>query len=225
LQKNIRLKILLAAAVLALPACEDTILDATTQVDGTVVDETTGQPLDSARVVLYEDNEGPLMGSHPIQEMTTDKSGRFRFSFEWKEEPYTIKVTRRAYKYLRVEKSRLTGQQLVFDYHTLESLKKKQTLTFDMEALGTLQVQLINEAPANSPDSLTLHISNLNRQNLPLGPLTFTGITNEALPAISIAGNRYVRFTYSVTEAGLRRDFKDSVFVLPFRKNVYTLKY
>src|SRR3712207_4352865 len=85
LKKNILLKILLAASVLALPACEDTILDATTQVEGTVVDETTGQPLDSALVVLYEDNDGPLMGSHPIQEMTTDKSGRFRFSFEWKE--------------------------------------------------------------------------------------------------------------------------------------------
>jgi hypothetical protein len=117
-------------------------------VDGMVVDETSGQPLDSALVVLYEDKEGPLMGNHPIMEMTTDKGGRYQVTFEWKQAPYTIKVTRRAYKYLRIEDSKLSNGTLVFDYQSLEPLKKRQTLNFDMEALGTLEVKLKNTAPA-----------------------------------------------------------------------------
>lgn len=216
---------LLALAAGAFTACEDTVLDPTTHVEGVVTDETTGAPLDSVLVVLYEDNEGPLMGNHPIQEMTTDKSGRYNFTFEWKEAPYLIKVTRRAYKYLRIVESKLTNNQLVFDYKELEPLKKRQTLNFDMEALGTLEVQLKNTAPASSSDLLTLTISNVNRQNLPMGPANYPGIADNTLPAIQVAGNRYVRFQYSLTENGTRRDLKDSVFVKPFQKNVFVLNY
>ena len=46
-----------------------------------------------------------------------------------------------------------------------------------------------------------------------------------APPAIEVAGNRYVRFHYSVTENGIRRDLKDSLFVKPFEKNVFVLNY
>lgn len=194
-------------------------------MEGLVVDETTGTPLDSVLVVLYEDNEGPLMGKHPIQEMTTDKSGRYQFTFEWKEAPYTIKATRRAYKYLRIVDSKLTNSQLVFDYKELEPLKKRQTLDFDMEALGTLEVQLKNTAPASSSDVLTLKISNLNRQNLPMGPVDYPGTAEQTLALLQVAGNRYVRFHYSVTENGLKREVKDSVFVKPFQKNVFVLNY
>jgi 5-hydroxyisourate hydrolase-like protein (transthyretin family) len=96
----------------AFQACDTNILDAKTQVDGIVEDETSGQPLDSVVVVLYEDNEGTLSGNHPIQEMKTDQNGKYNFTFEWKEAPYTLKVTRRGYRYIRMVKSTLTGQIL-----------------------------------------------------------------------------------------------------------------
>jgi hypothetical protein len=225
MKKFILLTSILAAAVLALPACDTNVLDPTTHLEGIVVDETTRQPLDSVLVILYEDKDGPLMGSHPLQEMTTDKSGRFRFTFEWKEDPYTVRVTRRAYKYLRVEKSPLTGHQLVFDYQSLEGFSNRHSLTFDMQALGTLEVKLKNNAPASSSDTLTLTVNNVNRQNLYLGPQEFVGQVDKTLPEFSIAGNRYVQIRYSVSENGIKRDFKDSVFVRPFQKNVFTLSY
>lgn len=225
LKKNLLSFCLLALAAWAFSACEDTVLDPTTHVEGVVTDETTGAPLDSVVVVLCEDRPGPFMGKNPIQEMTTDKNGRYNFTFEWKEEPYTIHVSRRAYKYLRIVNSKLTNKQLVFDYKEVEPLKKRQTLDFDMEALGMLEVQLKNTAPAASSDILTLTISNLNRQNLPMGPVNYPGIVDNTLPQVQVAGNRYVRFQYSVTENGLKRDIKDSVFVKPFQKNVFVLNY
>src|SRR5688500_16538783 len=105
--------------LISLTSCDKwTKIEAT----GIVRDAATQLPLDSARVSLYEDNDGPFMGSHLLQETTTDASGTFKFNFDYQEGPYKLFVSRPRYRYGRVEGDNILNETMIFEYQEIIGL-------------------------------------------------------------------------------------------------------
>ena len=194
------------------------------EATGLVRDAITQQPLDSAHVTLYEDNDGPFMGTHLLQETTTDASGTFKFNFDYKEGPYKIFVTRPRYRYTRIESDNILNQKLIFEHQELAALDEEQDFIFDLAPQSFLNINLKNVAPAAPADQIKLEVGH-NYSNQPAFSRTIEGIVEEKIPVGAVDGNTYIPIKYEVRENNVWRIVKDSIAVHPFKTATYPLNY
>ncbi|KAA9345614.1 carboxypeptidase-like regulatory domain-containing protein [Adhaeribacter soli] len=194
------------------------------KLTGQVLDATTKAPLDSVVVELYEDNDGPFMGTHLLQTFTTDNSSNFSFNFTYKEGPYRVYVRRNGYRYQRLIKDKILNQENIFDFQNVEALKNEQHLVFEMDPIALFSVKVTNVAPAQPDDQVKLEIGK-GINNKPLFTRTFEGLANTEFQVGSIPANRYIPIRYEVRENGSWRSLKDSVFLKPSEPKTYYLHY
>ena len=196
----------------------------TVEATGMVRDAATQQPLDSVHVTLYEDNDGPFMGNHLLQETTTNASGTFKFNFDYKEGPYKIFVTRPRYRYNRVVSDNILNQALVFEHQEIASLDEEQDFIFDMAPQSFLNISLKNVAPAASTDQIKLEVGrNFSNQNA--FSRTFEGVVNEQISIGNVDGNTYIPIKFEIRENNVWRTVKDSIAIQPFKTATYQLNY
>ena len=211
-------------------ACtEDSILDKTRKVSGTVTDQATGKPLDGVWVMLIADDDNILFPSHEVKSVMTDATGKFEITYERVEDMYRVEVSKPWYTYRKFSKGKNGFPDSYADFQILEYFKKEETLAFPMYALGTLDVKLQNGAPAASSDIIAITCPNCEseKDGLVKAPrvYTFTGTQNQTLTLGAAAGNTYLRLKYKVTRNGQTQHLKDSVYVQPFVHNNFTLNY
>ncbi|MFD2515288.1 hypothetical protein ACFSRY_15555 [Pontibacter locisalis] len=201
---------------LMLTSCEDSVLDPTTEVTGKVVDHVTNQPLSGVTVSLSENDDVWLGGARVIAEQQTDVNGNFGFTFEWKESPYKIRVSKQKYTYHHVEYNEKFKNlpPVITDYQELESLNKKQSLIFDMEPVGALVVNITKSQPQASDSKLTIKFENVNKATPTVGPQVYTGnsISGFYVGGYAIAG-KYVRYIYTIEKSGISQTTRDSVLI------------
>lgn len=213
-------------AVLCMSSCEDSVLDPTTEVTGIVVDHITNEPLSGVTVTLSENDDVWLGGARILQEQQTAADGKFAFKFEWKESPYKIRVKKQGYTYTHLEYNERFKElpPVVTDYQTLESLKKKHDLVFDMEPAGNIILNVINSQPQSGNSRLTLKLENMSKSLHSLGFQTFegTGLTDYLIMATA---NKYARYTYTIEKDGTSQTRVDSVFVNHITPTPLTITY
>jgi hypothetical protein len=189
---------------------------------GLVRDAVTQQPLDSVKVALYEDNEGPFMGTHLLQETTTDASGTFKFNFDYKEGPYKIFVNRTRYRYHRVESDNILNQSLVFESQEIAALEDEQDFIFDMAPQSFLNINLKNVAPTATTDQIKVEVGR-NFRNQPALIRVYEGAVTEQISVGNVDGNTYIPIKYEVRENNQLRTVNDSIAIQPFKTATYNL--
>ena len=194
------------------------------EASGQVRDAATQQPLDSVHITLYEDNDGPFMGTHLLQETVTDASGSFKFNFDYKEGPYKIFVARSRYLYSRVESDNILNQTLVFGYQEIAPLEDEQHFIFDMAPQSFLNINIRNVAPATSTDLINLEIGRDLRNQLAFRR-SYEGLVVEQISAGNVDANTYIPIKYEVRENNIWRSVKDSIAIQPFKTATYQLNF
>lgn len=209
---------------ISLTACKEVEELTTVDLSGQVLDATTKAPLENVSVDLYEDNEGPFMGTHLLQTYTTDNSGNFSFHFGYREGPYRVYVRRDDYMYQRVEGDKILNQQHIFDFQTVEPLKHEQHMVFEMDPLAFLTVKLTKVTPVQSDDQIKLEIGE-SLTNQPLMSRTFNGLSFIDLDVGNIPANRYIPIRCEVRENGIWRSVEDSVYLKAFERKTFNMDF
>lgn len=220
----------LIAGLLLLTACgEDSILNKTRQVSGTVVDQTTGQPLENVSVQLIADDDNPLVHAQVVQEMQTDASGKFKFTYERVKDIYRLELDKPSYAFKQFSKGKNGFPDSYASFQLLEYFKKEESFTFQMYPLGTLTVNLINTWPAASSDVINITCPGCESEKTGIvkAPRTYTfgGTSNQTLHVGPVAGHTYIRLHYQVTHNGQVQKQTDSIYAQPFVQNTLDLHY
>jgi 5-hydroxyisourate hydrolase-like protein (transthyretin family) len=220
---------LIALLFLFTSCTEDSILDKSRKVSGTVVDQTTGKPLENVTVQLIADDDNILVHARVVQETFTDASGKFAFAYERVEDVYRVEVNKSGYTYKQFSKGKNGFPDSYADFQLLEYFKKEENFQFPMYALGTLAVKLKNNAPAASSDVIVVTCPDCESEKMGIvkapRAFTFTGTGEQTLNLGQVAGNTYIRLKYKVTHNGQTQELKDSVYVQPFVLNNFDLHY
>ena len=194
------------------------------EATGIVRNAITQQPLDSAIVTLYEDNEGPFMGMHRLQETRTNASGAFTFNFEYKEGPYKLYVYRKGYRYTRNITDKFFGLSAGVEYQEVAGLDNSQNFTFDMFPEATLYIKLKNIPPMYEDDQVKIEVGKKVNGEAPF-VRHFEGMVDMDLVVGVLDGKAYVPIKYEVRENNVWRTVIDSVAVQPFKITHYQLHF